>query len=219
MARRTTFTADDILDAAMAVMEAHGRDALTARRVALHLGASTAPVYSNFTSMEELQGQALARTDALLLDYCLRPWTDERFLNMGIGYLRFARDHPNLFKALYYEPRDDHCPMAPNNEVLLGVLEAHPLLGTLPRAVLDELLFQAAVYSHGLAALICSGLWRDPDLDLATQMLRNLGGLLVRAALESVQRPVPPEMVQRFGEGAVPWRRRDDDRQGEDDDA
>ena len=61
MARKTTFSREDVEQAAMEILEAEGAAAVTARRVADALGASTAPVYSNYASMEEL----LARTRAL----------------------------------------------------------------------------------------------------------------------------------------------------------
>jgi AcrR family transcriptional regulator len=206
MARKTTFTRDDVVSAALAVVQERGLAALTARSVARRLSASTAPVYSNFASMEQLQQQVLALADAQLRQSCLQMWTAERFLNMGIGYLHYALDHPNLFKALYYERHDEFCPQPAIKDALLGVLDTHPLLGALPRPIKEELLFQASVYSHGLAVLICSGLWRDPDLELATRWLRNVGGLLVQAAMAAAGLSMPPEAIELFADGTVPWR-------------
>jgi AcrR family transcriptional regulator len=206
MARKSTFRRDDVLAAALAVIDRDGFDAMTARRVGAELGASTAPVYSNFASMEELAIGALERGCALLLGYFRRNWTDESFLNMGIGYLHFAREHPHLFKALYFERHGDFDADARLVPALLTDLDEHPWLGGLPQPIKEELLFQAGIYSHGLATLICTGQWRDPDLDEAVLWLHSVGGLLVRAAFEAAGWPPCADLELRFGEFTIPWR-------------
>ncbi len=218
MARKSTFTRDDILRAALAVIARDGFDTVTARRVGEELGASTAPVYSNFGSMEVLTRGALELASDQLLAYFRRPWTDEPFLNMGLGYLHFAHEHPNLFKALYFERHGDFDIEARLVPALLADLDAHPWLGDLPRPIKEELLFQASVYSHGLATLICTGQWRNPDLTQATTWLHSVGGLLVRAAVEAAGWPPCPDLDLRFGEFTIPWRIQPDPLRGDGDD-
>jgi len=206
MARKSTYDRGDVIAAALTVLERDGARAVTARHVGREMGASTAPVYRNFASMDDLLGELTCRARDILLDYLLRDWTEERFLNMGVGYLRFAQERPNLFRALYLEPLTNACPDAEFNGPLLAVLDEHPLLGALERSLKEELLFQAGVYSHGLAVFIVAGLWEDPDLELATRWLRSVGGLLIRAALESGGLAVPADLERHFGTFTVPWR-------------
>ena len=52
--RKTVFTREDVIAAGLKVMARDGLSQLSARRVADELNSSTAPVYSNFASMEEL---------------------------------------------------------------------------------------------------------------------------------------------------------------------
>ncbi len=101
---------------------------------------------------------------------------------------------------------------------LLADLDAHPWLGALPRPIKEELLFQAGIYSHGLATLICTGQWRNPDLAQATVWLHNVGGLLVRAAVEAAGWESCPDLEVRFGEFTIPWRNRPDQNRGDGDD-
>ncbi len=219
MARKTTFSRNDVLQAALAVVDQDGFDALTARRVGEEIGASTAPVYSNFGNMVELQLGVLELACTQLLAYFRRPWTDEAFLNMGIGYLHFAQEHPRLFKALYFERHGEFEADARLVPALLADLDAHPWLGALPRPIKEELLFQAAIYSHGLATMICTGQWRNPDLEQATAWLHSVGGLLVRAAVEAAGWPPCADIALRFGEFTIPWRIRPDHTLGDGDDA
>ena len=219
MARKSTYAREDVVSAALAVVERHGLAGLTARRVGEELEASTEPVYSNFVSMDQLTVALLEEACARLLEYCRRPWTEDAFLNMGVGYLRFAADQPALFKALYFLPHRDFAVDDRVGAVLLADLDAVPYLAPLPAAIKEELLFQAGVYSHGLATLICTGQWREPDLDQAVDWLRSVGGLQVRAAFEAAGQVPCADIELRFGAFTIPWRTSGGDSRGEEPDA
>jgi AcrR family transcriptional regulator len=206
MARKTTYTRDDVVAAALLVLERDGVGAVNARRVADAMNASTAPVYSNYANMEELIAAVLERATDMILEYGRRPWTEDLFLNMGVGFLHFAFDHPELFRALFLgcgQPRPQEPYLV---RAMLKDLDRHPVLGDLPADHKQELLFQASIYSLGVATTMVNGSWDNPDLDLAVSWLRSVGGLLVRAALQSAGLPMPPEMEHQLGEFVVPWR-------------
>lgn len=207
MARKQTFGRDEVLQAALDVVARKGIGGLTARRVARQLGASTAPVYSNFASMDTLLEAVRGRLQEMILDYCRRPWSDDAFLNMGIGYVRFASEHPRLFRALNLEQAGQ---MGREQDVLTTLakdLDAHPFLGGLPQDHKDELLFQASIFTLGIATTVVTGRWPDPDLPTVERWLRSVGGLLARAALDAAGLPVPPELDKSLGAFVVPWRR------------
>ncbi|MBK6732589.1 MAG: TetR family transcriptional regulator [bacterium] len=101
MVRRNLYHREDVVAAAVSVVRAEGFAQLSARRVADRLGASTAPVYSNFANMEELaQAVKLAIADLVVAEteVCR---SGEPFLDMGIGVLAFARSHPELYAAVF----------------------------------------------------------------------------------------------------------------------
>jgi len=206
MARKTTFSRQDVVDAALAVLEAEGLAAVTARRVADALGASTAPVYSNYASMEELLAAVRDVALATILDYCRRPWSDDTFLNMGLGFVRFTVDHPQLFRAVYLDGPWGRDGDAQVLAALSADLDRHPFLGQLPPDHKHELLFQASIYTLGIATTVATGVWPDPDLTVVESWLRSVGGLLARAALQSAGLPWPAEMDRNLGEFVVPWR-------------
>lgn len=212
MPRKSTFTREDVVAAGLEAVERHGLVGLTARRVGERLGASTAPVYSNFASMDQLTAAVLEAACARLLACCRRAWTDDAFLNMGVGYLHFAAAEPALFTALYLAPHADFVVEERVVPQLLADLDDHPYLGSLPPAIKEELLFQAGIYSHGLATLICTGQWREPDLELAVGWLRSVGGLLVRAAFEAAGQEPCADVELRFGAFTIPWRTPGDSR-------
>jgi len=210
MARKTTFTRGDVLTAALEILEADGVSAVTARRVADVMGASTAPVYSNFANMDEVLGAVIREVGVVqVLDYCRRPWTEDLFLSMGVGFVRFAVDHPQLFRAMYLDHARACGSEAQVEDLLVDELARHPVLGKLPRDHQEELLFQASIYTLGIATTLVTGIWSEPDLEAVEGWLRSVGALLTRAALESAGLTIPAEFKQQMGEFVVPWRRQD----------
>ncbi len=166
MVRKTVFTSKDVIKAGLAVMDKDGVENLSARRVAEEMGASTAPVYSNFANMDDLMMAVKKAAVALLLDLTLEKHTDNAFLNMGVGVLEFARRHPLLYSALFHQANDD-CEAGPG--VMQELLERMAVLPDLEQLKPVEriiLLRKVALFTHGLATQICSGLppeikWED----------------------------------------------------------
>lgn len=208
MARKTTFTRDDVVTAALQVIDDEGLGAMSARRVAEAMRASTAPVYSNFASMDELLTVVMDAAATRVLAYCRRRWSDDEFLNMGLGFVHFAIDHPRLFRAMYLESRLDRESDGRVERGLLDDLARHPLLGQLPDDHREELLFQASIYTLGIATTVVTGVWDEPDLATIESWLRGVGGLLVRAAVESAGVAVPDGTFATMEDFVVPWRHR-----------
>ena len=208
MARKTTFTREDVVAAALRVIDQEGLGALSARRVAEAMKASTAPVYSNFANMDELLAVVMDAAATSVLEYCRRPWSDDEFLNMGLGFVHFAVDHPRLFRAMYLESRLGKENDGRVESGLLDDLARHTLLGQLPEDHREELLFQASIYTLGIATTVVTGLWDEPDLATVESWLRSVGGLLVGAAVESAGLAVPDGTFAMTEDFVVPWRHR-----------
>ena len=101
------FSREAVLNAAYQLIRREGPHALNARAVAKELGGSTQPIFRLFSGMEELK---LAVTELALTTWkdCLR----ERllgsafpYLTIGMSFLLFARDEPELFKLLFMRDR------------------------------------------------------------------------------------------------------------------
>ena len=106
MPPKIKFTKEDVIQAGFELVEQDCLECLTARNVGKKLGSSTAPVYSHFKSLTELEQNVVARARDLLLDYASRHYTDRVFLNMGTGIAIFAREHPKLYHALFLEKNE-----------------------------------------------------------------------------------------------------------------
>lgn len=101
------FSRDAVLNAAYQLVRRDGPDALNARAVARELGGSTQPIFRLFSGMEELK-QAV-------IELALKTWKESLrdriqtsafpYLSIGMGFLLFARDEPELFKLLFMRDR------------------------------------------------------------------------------------------------------------------
>lgn len=97
--------ADSLLDVAARVLSEEGRAAVTSRRLATEVGASTMAVYTHFGSMDELFAELLrrgferfgsfldepSRTSDALADWATQGW----------AYRRFALHNAHLYRVMF----------------------------------------------------------------------------------------------------------------------
>jgi AcrR family transcriptional regulator len=95
-------TAAALLDAAERIAEHDGLDALSVRRIATEVGTTTRAVYSLFGAKEGLVAALGERAfDFLGAQVAALPSTDDPaadFVQAGLVFGRFAREHPALFR-------------------------------------------------------------------------------------------------------------------------
>jgi AcrR family transcriptional regulator len=158
MVRKTVFSREDVVAAAVAVVAQDGLGGLSARRIAEELGSSTAPVYSNFANMETLAAAVKQEVSEQLLACTEVAYSDNAFLNFGIGVLEFAREKPGLYSAVFMQAAS-RCEAGPRVMARLAERMAGlEGLADLPAGERVLLLHQMAIFTHGLAVQICAGL-------------------------------------------------------------
>lgn len=102
------FTKQEIIDAALRVVRAGGVGSLTARSLAAELGASTRPMFTYFDSMDALKYEVHEAAKDLYRAYVERGLAESiPFLGVGQGYVRFAKEEPELYKLLFLEKPSD----------------------------------------------------------------------------------------------------------------
>lgn len=103
MPRKNLFTKDMFINAAFKILREKGRDKLSARSLARELKCSTMPVYSYLKSMKTLVSDLEEKAIDLMLTYQTTSATGQPFLDMGLGYVLFARNEKNLFRFLFMD--------------------------------------------------------------------------------------------------------------------
>ncbi|MCB1183346.1 TetR family transcriptional regulator [bacterium] len=209
MVRKQVFSREDVIRAGKAVVARDGMGALSARRVADELGASTAPVYSNFANMEELGIAVRRAVTEEIFEFTTRRFTDDPFLNMGVGVLEFARQQPGLYSAVFMQEATK-CEAGPE---LMGRLAERMAglagLGALSPGERALLLQQVAIFTHGLAVHIVSGLAEDMSFDDLLVFLADAGRAMTDRALS---RPAREPAAEALMERLVNRQQKEDDR-------
>ena len=185
--KEITYTKDQIIRAAFDIIKAGGLRALSARKIADRLGSSTAPVYSCFSSMQELEDEIEDRVHKMMIEYSKRPYTPRIDLNIGVGIVLFARDHPKLFISYHDEGKKTKDAEEKISEYLLQQMREYPIYKNIPDEDIRSLYSKFMIFTHGLCLLACSKELPYDDDDYIIYMFWELGEELINATLQKMQ--------------------------------
>ncbi|MBN1273515.1 MAG: TetR/AcrR family transcriptional regulator [Candidatus Aminicenantes bacterium] len=159
---KTKFTKEKILQAAFEILEKKGWKNVSARSIAAYLGASTMPIYSALDSMADLKEELQKRTYETVCFYQTRTYTKDPFLDSAVGYVKFAQEKPHLFSFLFLESPQPVSAQSVEElkNRLPEELRDRPLKDAFKetkKGGVTALLLNSWVFTHGLAALLYSG--------------------------------------------------------------
>ncbi|WEV71089.1 TetR/AcrR family transcriptional regulator [Lactobacillus sp. ESL0785] len=104
MARKKEIGRNKILNIANKIVVKEGIESLTARNIAKAGHFSTQPLYLEFSSMDELRKEVLSRIATNLRDKVLqKKYTGKPLIDMDLSYIDFAKEHENLFRAMFVD--------------------------------------------------------------------------------------------------------------------
>lgn len=182
-----TFTKELIIQAACALVEEQGWEALTARNVATKLSSSTAPIYSCFASIQELQQAVIENARTLLLQYTHHMYTPRPFLNQGTGIIVFAREHRQYFRLLLLSPDIAPTYIPSLYSQLLDDMKRDARFAHFTDAeralILEKLWFVAL----GMATLIFNEQLSDNSNEYIIRTLGETGAWLIPDAMAKIQ--------------------------------
>lgn len=102
MAPKNKFTREEMVEAALRVVRAKGIDCLTAKTIADELGTSTRPIFTGFGSMEDVKQEVYAAAVRVYDSYTDAGLKEKvPFFGVGMQYIRFAREEPELYRLLF----------------------------------------------------------------------------------------------------------------------
>lgn len=108
MAPKNKFTKKEMIEAAMQVVRDKGIDGLTAKTMADELGTSTQPVFTAFGSMDTLKQEVYASAVRVYDSYTEAGLKEKiPFFGVGMQYIRFAREEPELYRLLFLTKTQD----------------------------------------------------------------------------------------------------------------
>ena len=154
-----------VIQAALQLLRKKGAVAIRARTIAQKIGCSTQPIYTAFSGMRDLERTLLREVRRFYREFLVRDHGGSTpFENIGLSYLRFAREEPLLFNWLLESGRlkVDFDAQTHSPEVQLGLdrMAADPSLTGLRPEQIERLQRNLWIYTHGLAVLLSSRMLR-----------------------------------------------------------
>jgi len=171
-----------VIDAAFDVTRTVGIEKVNARSVSKKLGCSTQPVMYHFTTIEELKKAVYDKSNRFHTQFLLNIRPQEDVLSgIGLNYIRFAVDEPNLFRLLFQSG------FAVENNILQMVEaeELEPVLSAMQNEMMldetqtKEVFLTLALFVHGYASLIANNAWKFDDAAAAAQLERVYTGAVL----------------------------------------
>lgn len=109
MAPKNKFTKEEMVNAALQVVRLNGIDRLTAKTMADELGTSTQPIFTAFGSMDTVRQEVYDSAIRLYDKYTTAGLKEKiPFLGVGMQYIRFAWDEPELYRFLFLTPTQNN---------------------------------------------------------------------------------------------------------------
>lgn len=158
MPPKPKITKNMVITAAFEVARKTGAENINARTVSKMLNCSTQPVMYHFATIEELKRAAYEHTDLFHTEYLMSiPETQEDImLEIGLNYIRFAIEEPNLFRFLFqsgYAVENNLLEMI-NSKELIPVLSAMQQEMNMNIDQTKEIFITLAMFVHGYASII-----------------------------------------------------------------
>ena len=163
MPKKPTTTKETMIESAFRLIREQGHEALTVRNLAAFLGCSTQPIMYQFPETGVLKELAYRKADEFHSAYIL---AGEDLLEIGLRYIRFAEEEPQLFKFLFQSGRFSGFTLeelirAPETSGVIAAVVAEANLTTEAAIPFFEPL---AALVHGYASLIANNAMKyDPE--------------------------------------------------------
>ena len=177
---------EDIISAALHMLQNSGKDALNARSLAAYIGCSTQPIFSNFATMEELKKELILATVQIYHSYLQQEITSRHYPEYkasGMAYIRFAREEKELFKFLFMRDRSDETLDYTEDSFTDSVYLIHKQLG-ISYEEATTFHMEMWFFVHGIATMLATS-YLDIEYEEISDMMTDMFlGLKMRYELK-----------------------------------
>lgn len=149
-----------VIEAALEITRTQGVENVNARTVAEKLGCSTQPVMYCFKTIEDMKRAAHEKLDCDHTEYLMNvdPAQEDMMLGIGLNYIRFAIQEPNLFRFLFqsgFAKESSLMEMIESEQLTPLIAVMREGLDLTERQTRDAFLL-LAMFAHGYASIIAN---------------------------------------------------------------
>ena len=189
MPKKTIYSREIILNYAYKILVERGLQDISARNLAKEMNSSTIPIYTFFTSMDDVKEELFKLAKQKFMEYIREDYTDITLLNVGMGVVLFAREEGELFRSIFLRS-------TPYNDLIEEVLEdfktlikkqfaMDPRFKRLSPERQDWLLNKGWTYTQGMATLICTGYIKETSDEKLMKDLLETGSFFIKEAFRT----------------------------------
>ncbi|HOO99914.1 MAG TPA: hypothetical protein PK766_10165 [Bacteroidales bacterium] len=208
MPAKNKYNARDVIDAAFQIVRTQGVEKCSARAIASEMKSSTMPIYSCIKSMKELEEAIVKKGIDLLIEYQMQERTGISVLDMGIGYILFAKNEKHLFRMLFFtEAAQKDIDLSRRmREYAISVsmekLDSFSPLDELSHEQKMDILYKMWTFNHGLAVMLSNAIIDDLSEEQIIRILMDTGLYImtgVRDRDELYKQDIVKELLQKAG--------------------
>lgn len=155
MARTPVLTKEQIIDTAYDILNTEGFDNVTIRNIASKLDKSTAPIYTQYKSIDDIFKDLADCIRSKVFDYTSRQWTPDGFLDIGVGLIAFTLENPGIFRHYFMQGNAYIKGFKELTGPFLERMKTMPFNTLFDENILAEILSNMSTYTYGLAATAC----------------------------------------------------------------
>ena len=183
MPPKAKITKDMVVDAAFEVARKTGAENINARTVSNELNCSTQPVMYHFETIEALKRAAYKKADEYHTEYLMNipEAKGNVMLGIGLNYIRFAVEEPNLFRFLFQSgiPFENSLPEMIDSEELMPVLSVMQKAMNINTEQTKEVFITLALFVHGYASFIANNSLEYDENLITTHLERVYTGAIL----------------------------------------
>lgn len=188
MSKSVTITKDMILTTAFDIAREKGLDGISNRELAKKLNCSIRPIYYQFENVDELYKELYIEIEKYFYKFLMDNMNDEmpKYKQVGIKYIRFAKEEKELFKILFMSEIDlglnDF--IAKDMEDFKELSKLIKISTNLNDEDIESFHIKMWIFSHGLATLVASS-----TINISDEQLKQLLSLEFQALMLLKENP------------------------------
>lgn len=158
-ARKAQFSREEIVETAFEMVRENGWKGLSVPAVAKAINSSTMPVYSHFKNVSELEDAVYLKALDCLASCMSIERSGDKWLDHGIGYLRFASEETHLFRCLFdsRNPELQRDSLQKWNQLMVAQLTDYPLFEGMSDEQIRIIRYSRFMLIYGMASGINNG--------------------------------------------------------------
>lgn len=173
--RKAKFSREEIVDTAFEMVREGGWSNLSVPALAKKIQSSTMPIYSHFKNVSELEDAVYLKAIDLMGQRMSIEETGDKWLDHGIGYLRFAAEEEHLFRCLFdgRNPKLQHESLQKWNQLMVGQLTDYPLFRGMDVEQVQMIRYSRFMLLYGMASAINNGWHSEKTEEEKIRFLRK----------------------------------------------